>query len=207
MASSPTASATTRRRAPGASPSTRCSHIDPFGTILLPALLFVASGFLFGYAKPVPVNFGRLRQPRRDMVLVALAGPAMNVVLAIISALLVLRHRVGAGERGAMGDSQSRPLASAQRDPLRLQHAPVAAARRRPGRGRPPAALLAVPLARVEPYGMLILMLLFVVSYARRAVVGFNLLGLADRGAGRCTDPGRAASDGASRLRGVEFGP
>src|ERR1700688_3439865 len=65
------------------------SHVDPFGTVVLPALLFVTSGFLFGYAKPVPVNFGRLRHPRRDMVWVALAGPGMNVLLAIVSALLL----------------------------------------------------------------------------------------------------------------------
>src|SRR6266481_8944373 len=58
-------------------------HIDPFGTILLPGLLlFLHAPFLFGYAKPVPVNFGALRHPRRDMVLVAAAGPAMNIVLA-----------------------------------------------------------------------------------------------------------------------------
>ena len=49
-------------------------HIDPFGTVLLPAVLFISSGFLFGYAKPVPVNFGRLNHPRRDTVLVALDG-------------------------------------------------------------------------------------------------------------------------------------
>src|SRR6202140_4900774 len=64
------------------------SHVDPFGTVLLPAMLYMASGFLFGYAKPVPVNFGRLHHPRRDMVWVALAGPGMNVLLAIISSLL-----------------------------------------------------------------------------------------------------------------------
>jgi Zn-dependent protease len=63
-------------------------HIDPVGTILLPALLFVTrSPFLFGYAKPVPVNFGALRNPRRDMVWVAAAGPGMNLVLAVIAAL------------------------------------------------------------------------------------------------------------------------
>ena len=63
-------------------------HIDPVGTILLPALLFVTrSPFLFGYAKPVPVNFGALRNPRRDMVWVAAAGPGMNLALAIIAAL------------------------------------------------------------------------------------------------------------------------
>jgi Zn-dependent protease len=62
-------------------------HIDPFGTILLPALLLIlGSPFLFGYAKPVPVNFRALRHPRRDMILVAAAGPAMNLVLAIMAA-------------------------------------------------------------------------------------------------------------------------
>src|SRR5580692_1585406 len=62
-------------------------HIDPFGTVLLPgALLLMGSPFLFGYAKPVPVNFRALRHPRRDMILVAAAGPAMNLVLATLSA-------------------------------------------------------------------------------------------------------------------------
>jgi Zn-dependent protease len=65
-------------------------HIDPFGTIILPALLLVMRApFLFGYAKPVPVNFGRLRNPRRDMVWVAAAGPGINLALAFVSALLL----------------------------------------------------------------------------------------------------------------------
>lgn len=65
-------------------------HIDPFGTILLPALLiFVRAPFLIGYAKPVPVNFHRLRQPKRDMVWVAAAGPAMNMLLALAAGLLL----------------------------------------------------------------------------------------------------------------------
>jgi len=64
-------------------------HVDPFGTIILPGILLLArSPFLFGYAKPVPVNFGALRNPRRDMVFVALAGPGTNMLLAILSALL-----------------------------------------------------------------------------------------------------------------------
>jgi Zn-dependent protease len=69
-------------------------HIDPVGTILLPGiLLLVRSPFLFGYAKPVPVNFRALRNPRRDMVLVAAAGPAMNIALAVVAALLF--HLIG----------------------------------------------------------------------------------------------------------------
>ncbi|MFI4987724.1 MAG: site-2 protease family protein [Alphaproteobacteria bacterium] len=65
-------------------------HVDPFGTILLPALLLMArSPFLFGYAKPVPVNFGRLNHPKRDMIWVAAAGPGMNILLAILSGLLI----------------------------------------------------------------------------------------------------------------------
>ncbi|MGH8221186.1 MAG: site-2 protease family protein [Steroidobacteraceae bacterium] len=65
-------------------------HVDPVGTVALPALLLLMHApFLFGYAKPVPVRFERLRNPRRDMVCVAAAGPAMNFVLAILAALLV----------------------------------------------------------------------------------------------------------------------
>ena len=60
-------------------------HIDPLGTIAMPLLLlFATSGaFLFGYAKPVPVNFGQLRHPKRDMIWVALAGPGANLVMAV----------------------------------------------------------------------------------------------------------------------------
>jgi Zn-dependent protease len=63
-------------------------HIDPFGTILLPGmLLLLGAPFLFGYAKPVPVNFRALRRPRLDTILVAAAGPVMNLLLAAIAAL------------------------------------------------------------------------------------------------------------------------
>lgn len=65
-------------------------HVDPFGTILLPALLFLTRApFLFGWAKPVPVAFGRLGNPRRDTALVALAGPLTNLALALLSAVLL----------------------------------------------------------------------------------------------------------------------
>jgi Zn-dependent protease len=64
-------------------------HIDPFGTILLPGLLLlVHAPFLFGYAKPVPVNYGAMHNPRRDMVWVAAAGPATNLLLATTAALM-----------------------------------------------------------------------------------------------------------------------
>src|SRR6266704_2228853 len=63
-------------------------HVDIYGTILLPGLmLLLRAPFLFGYAKPVPVNFRALRNPRRDMVWVAAAGPAMNIALAVVAAL------------------------------------------------------------------------------------------------------------------------
>jgi Zn-dependent protease len=66
-------------------------HIDPFGTVILPAMLLLGSGgrMMFGFAKPVPVDFRRLGNPRRDMVLVAIAGPASNLALALVSAALM----------------------------------------------------------------------------------------------------------------------
>lgn len=67
------------------------AHVDLFGTVLLPLLLIIAnSPFLFGYAKPVPVNFHNLRKPKRDMIWVALAGPATNLILAL-GAILFLK--------------------------------------------------------------------------------------------------------------------
>ena len=73
-------------------------HIDPIGTLLMPLLLYFATAgaFLFGYAKPVPVNFGRLRHPKRDMVWVALAGPGANLAQALLwgIALIIL---IGSG--------------------------------------------------------------------------------------------------------------
>jgi Zn-dependent protease len=62
-------------------------HIDPFGTVILPLLLAISHAPVFGWAKPVPVNYARLKNPRRDMVLVALAGPGMNLLLALVGAI------------------------------------------------------------------------------------------------------------------------
>jgi Zn-dependent protease len=66
-------------------------HVDTFGTVLLPALLLIMSGgrIMFGYAKPVPVNFSRLKNPRRDMILVAAAGPGVNIAMAIAAAAAI----------------------------------------------------------------------------------------------------------------------
>ncbi|MBP6395431.1 MAG: site-2 protease family protein [Giesbergeria sp.] len=67
-------------------------HIDPVGTIVMPLVLYIATSgaFLFGYAKPVPVNFGNLRNPKRDMIWVALAGPASNFFQAVFWKLLLI---------------------------------------------------------------------------------------------------------------------
>ena len=139
-------------------------HIDPVGTILLPGfLLLLSSPFLFGYAKPVPVNFRALRNPRSGMVWVATAGPAMNIALAILAALGF--HLVG-----------YLPVTAAQWAAENLKNALIinvvlAVFNMFPippldgGRiavGVLPDAL-AAPLARLEPYGMLILIgLLFI---------------------------------------------
>jgi Zn-dependent protease len=66
------------------------AHIDPFGTVILPLLcMMLPGGFFLGWAKPVPINPSRLRNPRRDMALVAAAGPGMNLLLAVMSALVL----------------------------------------------------------------------------------------------------------------------
>ncbi|BAU47765.1 peptidase M50 [Sulfurifustis variabilis] len=63
-------------------------HIDPFGTVLVPGLLLLFGGFIFGWAKPVPVTWENLRQPKRDMALVAAAGPGANLLMALLWALV-----------------------------------------------------------------------------------------------------------------------
>ena len=82
-------------------------HIDWFGTILLPMLMTAFTGFLFGWAKPVPVNMAHLRNPRRDMAWVALAGPGANLLMAILWSLALL-----ATEMPAMPEWMTMPLAA-----------------------------------------------------------------------------------------------
>ncbi|WP_013501818.1 site-2 protease family protein [Rhodopseudomonas palustris] len=143
-------------------------HIDPFGTVLLPLLLLVIqSPFLFGYAKPVPVNFRNLSHPRRDMVLVAAAGPAINLALAALAGLSF--HLVGYVP-GEAGQWLAQNLVNAL-----LINVVLAIFNLLPippldgGRiavGILPRAL-ARPLDRLEPYGMLILLtLIFILPMA-----------------------------------------
>ena len=151
-------------------------HIDPFGTILLPGLLLLAgSPFLFGYAKPVPVNFRALAHPRRDMILVAAAGPLMNLLLATLAALCF--HVVGYSPTFVM-----RFLAENLKNTLVL-NVILAVFNLLPipplDGGRIVAGLLpralAKPYARLEPYGLVLLIGLLIVLPLFGERFGFDL--------------------------------
>jgi Zn-dependent protease len=156
-------------------------HIDPFGTVVLPALLLIVnSPVLFGYAKPVPVNFQRLRRPRRDMVWVALAGPATNIALAIACGFLfhlvpVFPPFLGDWLGQNLGNSILINLVLAVFNMFPLP--PLDG-------GRVAVGLLprnlAMPLARLERHGLLILIgLLFVLPWVGQTLgVNLNLFAL-----------------------------
>ena len=151
-------------------------HIDPFGTLVMPAILLLShSPFLFGYAKPVPVNFRALRNPRIGMVLVALAGPATNILLALAAA-------------AAFHALAFAPANSAQWLADNLKNALVinvvlAVFNMLPippldgGRvavGLLPRAL-GYPLSRLEPFGMLILIGILILLPLAGSQFGLNL--------------------------------
>ena len=110
-------------------------HIDPFGTILLPLLLFLAIHIPFGYAKPVPVDFARLRNPKKQMAWVAAAGPAANFCMGLgWMVVLELLEAAQLGERYFLEVAECRRRR--QRRHVRLQPDPHPAAGRRPHRHR-----------------------------------------------------------------------
>jgi Zn-dependent protease len=133
-------------------------HIDPVGTIFLPAvLLLLRSPFLFGYAKPVPINFRALRNPRRDMVLVAAAGPGINIAIAVVAALLfhLVDYLPDAAGRWALENLKNALIINVVLAVFNLLPLPPLDG------GRIAVGLLpdglALPLARLEPYGIMIL--------------------------------------------------
>ena len=151
-------------------------HIDPFGTLILPGILLLShSPFLFGYAKPVPVNFRNLNHPRLDMVWVALAGPVTNIILALAAAFAF--HAlpfVPAGAAKWTADNLKNAflinivLAIFNMLPIPpLDGGRVAV-------GLLPS-FLAAPLSRLEPYGMLILIGLLILLPILGTQLGLNL--------------------------------
>ena len=138
-------------------------HIDPMGTLLMPLLLYFATSgaFLFGYAKPVPVNFGRLRHPKRDMIWVALAGPGANFLQALLwGGLLLVLGAIGVDEYFLIKMCQGGVLVNVVMFAFNLFPLPPLDG------GRILVGLLpwrqAALLARIEPWGFFIVMALVI---------------------------------------------
>ena len=134
-------------------------HIDPIGTIVMPLALYLMTGgaFIFGYAKPVPVNFGQLRNPKRDMVWVALAGPLSNLLMALgWGILLYVLIAAGVDERFFLEMCRGGVLVNVVMFALNLFPLPPLDG------GRILVGLLpykqAVQVARIEPWGFFIVM-------------------------------------------------
>jgi Zn-dependent protease len=151
-------------------------HIDPFGTLIMPAILLLAhSPFLFGYAKPVPVNFRALRNPRIDMVLVALAGPATNIALALLAAAAfhVVGYLPANAARWAADNLKNALVINVILAIFNMLPIPPLDG------GRVAVGLLpkvlAVPLSRLEPFGMLILIGILILLPLTGSQFGLNL--------------------------------
>jgi Zn-dependent protease len=151
-------------------------HIDPFGTVILPGILLLShSPFLFGYAKPVPVNFRNLNHPRLDMVWVALAGPTTNILLALIAAFAfhALPFVPANAARWTADNLKNAFVINIVLAIFNMMPIPPLDG------GRVAVGLLprvlAYPLSRLEPYGMLILISLLILLPVVGAQLGLNL--------------------------------